>query len=192
MAPLLPDVAGQLGADLSPFCAVQGLRFEAGADAAAGPWRNFFVGLVGCVAPHEDDILWPNQACGLLRWTSGLGPVGAAVACPADSAAGAGDSQVQRRAYPADSGMACGSAAAGRRPARSQVLHRDRVLYNVRNAWDVAKFLSDPAKEDVEAHRANLLRLAAEREYRAGWARHMLRRRWGAATLRAMGLDQRV
>ena len=27
-----------------------------------------------------------------------------------------------------------------------QVLHRDRVLFNVRNGWDVAKFLSEPQK----------------------------------------------
>lgn len=40
---------------------------EAGEEEAAGgagPWRNFFVGLVGGVAPHEDDILWPNQVGG--------------------------------------------------------------------------------------------------------------------------------
>jgi hypothetical protein len=74
-------------------------------------------------------------------------------------------------------------------PLWLQVLHRDRVLFNVRNGWDVAKFLADPQREDVEAHRANLLRLAAERGYRRGWAWHMLRLRWGEATLRALGVD---
>lgn len=61
MAPLLPDVVGRLSADITPFCAVEGLSFRGLADSAEGPWRNFFVGLVGSVAAHEDDILWPNQ-----------------------------------------------------------------------------------------------------------------------------------
>ncbi|KAI7842535.1 hypothetical protein COHA_003772 [Chlorella ohadii] len=130
VSPLLPDLVGRLSADIAPFCSVSGLKFGP-ADAAAGPWRNFFVGLVGAVAADEDDILWPNQ-----------------------------------------------------------VLHRDRVLFNVRNGWDVAKFLSEPQKEDVEEHRDNLLRLAAERGYRRGWCWHMLRLRWGEATLRGMGLEK--
>lgn len=130
VSPLLPDLLGRLSADIAPFCSVSGLKFAA-ADAAAGPWRNYFVGLVGSVAADEDDILWPNQ-----------------------------------------------------------VLHRDRVLFNVRNGWDVAKFLSEPQKEDVEQHRDNLLRLAAERGYRRGWCWHMLRLRWGEATLRGMGLEK--
>lgn len=67
-------------------------------------------------------------------------------------------------------------------------MHRDRVLFNVRNGWDVAKFLADPQKEDVEAHRANLARLADERGYRPGWVWRMLCLRWGAAALHAMGL----
>lgn len=60
VSPLLPDLVGRLSADISPFCAVSGLQFGP-ADAAAGPWRNYFVGLVGAVAADEDDILWPNQ-----------------------------------------------------------------------------------------------------------------------------------
>ncbi len=75
------------------------------------------------------------------------------------------------------------------RPLSEQVLHRDRVLFNVRNGWDVARFLADPRREDVEAHRDNLARLAAERGYRRGWCGHMLRLRWGAATLRALGVE---
>lgn len=60
VSPLLPDLLGRLSADIAPFCSVSGLKFAA-ADAAAGPWRNYFVGLVGSVAADEDDILWPNQ-----------------------------------------------------------------------------------------------------------------------------------
>jgi hypothetical protein len=132
VSPLLPDLVGRLSADIAPFCSVSGLKFVP-ADAAAGPWRNYFVGLVGAVAADEDDILWPNQ-----------------------------------------------------------VLHRDRVLFNVRNGWDVAKFLSEPQQEDVEQHRDNLVRLAAERGYRRGWCWHMLRLRWGEATLRNMGLNEKL
>ena len=47
-----------------------------------------------------------------------------------------------------------------------------------------------PCREDVEQHRENLLRLAAERGYRRGWCWHMLRLRWGEATLRGMGLEK--
>jgi len=71
----------------------------------------------------------------------------------------------------------------------NQVLHRDRVLYNVRGADDVAKFLADPRKEDVESHAENLKRLAEERGYRRGWVWYMLRSRWGERVLKSMGLD---
>lgn len=27
----------------------------------AGPWRNYFIGVIGTFAPDEDDVLWPNQ-----------------------------------------------------------------------------------------------------------------------------------
>jgi len=70
----------------------------------------------------------------------------------------------------------------------NQVLHGDRVLYNVRSAADVARFLADPQLEDVRAHLDNLQRLAEERKYRQGWAGHMLRARWGAAALRRLGV----
>lgn len=76
-------------------------------------------------------------------------------------------------------------------PSLRQVMHRDRVLFNVRNGWDVAKFLSDPQKEDVAAHRANLERLAEERGHKLGWVWHMLCTRWGADTLRGLGLRKR-
>ena len=66
VTPLLPDLVGRLSGDIAPFCSVpKGMRFTAGgaggADEAGGAWRNFFEGLVGNVAAHEDDILWPNQ-----------------------------------------------------------------------------------------------------------------------------------
>ena len=68
VTPLLPDVVGRLSADIAPFCSVAGLRFGA-ADAEGGPWRNYFVGLVGAVAADEDDILWPNQARAVSFWS---------------------------------------------------------------------------------------------------------------------------
>lgn len=37
-----------------------------------------------------------------------------------------------------------------------QVLHGERSLYNARGGWDLARFLADPDKDDVEAHLANL------------------------------------
>ena len=71
----------------------------------------------------------------------------------------------------------------------NQILHRDRVLYNVRDAGDVARFLSDPRKEDVEAHALNLKRLATERGYRRGWCWYMLRSRWGLGVLKQLKND---
>lgn len=29
--------------------------------ARSGPWRNYFIGVIGTFAPDEDDVLWPNQ-----------------------------------------------------------------------------------------------------------------------------------
>ena len=37
-----------------------------------------------------------------------------------------------------------------------QVLHGERSLHNARGGWDLARFLADPDKDDVEAHLANL------------------------------------
>ena len=37
-----------------------------------------------------------------------------------------------------------------------QVLHGERSLYNARGGWDLARFLADPDRDDVEAHLANL------------------------------------
>jgi hypothetical protein len=69
----------------------------------------------------------------------------------------------------------------------NQVLHRDRVLFNVRSGEDVARFLADPRIEDVEGHVENLVRLAEERGYRKRWCWYMLRARWGEGTLKRFG-----
>jgi hypothetical protein len=37
-----------------------------------------------------------------------------------------------------------------------QVLHGERSLYNARGGWDLARFLADADRDDVEAHLANL------------------------------------
>jgi len=71
----------------------------------------------------------------------------------------------------------------------NQLQHRDRVLYNVRNADDVARFLADPRRADVEGHLENLQRLAAERGYRKGWCWYMLRTRWGEKLLQDLKID---
>ncbi len=39
---------------------VEGLAFS-DSDRRSGPWRNYFVGVVGAVAADENDVLWPNQ-----------------------------------------------------------------------------------------------------------------------------------
>lgn len=72
----------------------------------------------------------------------------------------------------------------------NQVLHKDRCLFNVRNAMDLAKFLSDPRKEDIESHKQNLERLAAERGYKSGWCWHLLRSRWGKRNLEKFGVTE--
>lgn len=72
----------------------------------------------------------------------------------------------------------------------NQVLHKDRCLFNVRDATDLARFLSDPRKEDVEKHLENLERLAIERNYKRGWCWHMLRSRWGEKNLHKMGFSK--
>ena len=58
--PLSGEVIEQLEGELEPFCYTAGLKFE-GSDERSGPWRNFFIGVVGSVDPQEEDVLWPNQ-----------------------------------------------------------------------------------------------------------------------------------
>lgn len=71
----------------------------------------------------------------------------------------------------------------------NQILHRDRVLYNMRNGLDIARFLADPTRRDVDLHLANLQRLARERRYHPAWCWHMLRARWGEQQLRRLGIE---
>ena len=130
VVPLDAQVVAHMTTELTPFCSVTGLNFGALADLRYGPWVNYFIGLVGDVAPDEADILWPNQ-----------------------------------------------------------VLHRDRVMYNVRDAGDMARFLADPKKEDVEEHAENLQRLAQERGYKKGWCWRMLVSRWGKRVLKNFEID---
>ncbi len=59
--PLSQDLVDELESDLQPFCAVVGLQFQE-CDERHGPWRNYYVGVVGDVGSEEDDVLWPNRA----------------------------------------------------------------------------------------------------------------------------------
>ena len=139
VSPLLPDVAGRLSADLSPFCSVgAGMRFSA-ADEAAGGWRNFFVGLVGGVAAHEDDILWPNQVCRGCCFPRVLLPC-LLPACAALGRAGRGGpcghrGGKRRGRLLAHTHARAPSSSLHAAPQPLQALHRDRVLCNVRNGW---------------------------------------------------------
>ena len=38
----------------------------------------------------------------------------------------------------------------------TQVLHGERMIYNVRDGEDLARFLADPVKADMEGHLENL------------------------------------
>ena len=74
----------------------------------------------------------------------------------------------------------------------NQVFHRDRILYNVREASDIAKFLENPRIEAINMHLENLNRLAADRGYHHGWCWYMLKARWGASVLRKFGIQSRA
>ena len=37
-----------------------------------------------------------------------------------------------------------------------QLICGDRVIHNVRNAWDITKFLAEPTVEDIAGHHFNL------------------------------------
>eukprot|EP00884_Botryococcus_braunii_P005634 jgi/Botrbrau1/15071/Bobra.0286s0004.2 len=66
----------------------------------------------------------------------------------------------------------------------NQVIHGDRTMHNLRGPQDLARFLADPTKADIEAHLINLRVLQEERRYREGWCHLMLKSRWGAKALR--------
>jgi hypothetical protein len=84
-----------------------------------------------------------------------------------------------------------GQVPSSLRPCCLQFLHGDRLLFNARGGDDLARFLADPRREDIEAHLENLTRLATERKYRPGWCWHMLRLRWGEAALQRHGITGR-
>lgn len=127
--PIEDKVVENVDIQMKPFYETDELVFEEQAELKSGPWRNYFIGIVGEVSAIEDGNLWPNQ-----------------------------------------------------------VLHKDRCLYNVRNASDLVKFLADPTKEDIESHLENLERLAEERRYKKGWCWHMLKTRWGERALQKYGI----
>lgn len=74
-------------------------------------------------------------------------------------------------------------------PPLLQLLHRDRVLHNARDALDVARFLAQPSRQDILSHLGHLRRIAADRGFRRGWCWHMLRQRWGTAALAEHGIE---
>ena len=58
--PVNDAMVEQLTEPLHCFATVEGLAFS-DSDRRTGPWRNYFVGVVGAVAADENDVLWPNQ-----------------------------------------------------------------------------------------------------------------------------------
>lgn len=72
--------------------------------------------------------------------------------------------------------------------AHWQMLHRERVMWNMRNADDVGRFLADPVPADIHEHKDNLRRLQQERRYHRGWTWHRLRARWGEKALHFAGM----
>jgi hypothetical protein len=129
VVPIEEEVIDKLDNTMDPFFESENLKFDDMAEFTSGPWRNYFIGVVGEVSVEEDGNLWPNQ-----------------------------------------------------------VLHKDRCLYNVRNASDLVKFLADPNEEDIKSHLSNLERLARERNYKRGWCWYMLKSRWGEQALAKFGI----
>lgn len=39
---------------------------------------------------------------------------------------------------------------------RLQLIHGDRTMYNARDGSDLARFLADPVREDIDSHLQNL------------------------------------
>lgn len=62
VCPLDAATMEALSMPLQPFCIVEaGTMVFSNCDEAAGPWRNYFVGIIGGFAADEDDVMWPNQ-----------------------------------------------------------------------------------------------------------------------------------
>lgn len=60
ICPLSKELVARLTCHMEPFCITSDLAFSR-CQVRAGPWRNYFIGVVGTFAPDEDDVLWPNQ-----------------------------------------------------------------------------------------------------------------------------------
>lgn len=60
ICPLNDQLVQHLTHEFEPFCTVNEMEFDK-ANSMSGPWRNYLVGVVGSIAPDEDDVLWPNQ-----------------------------------------------------------------------------------------------------------------------------------
>lgn len=68
------------------------------------------------------------------------------------------------------------------------MFHKRRARFNLRHARDLAHFLSDPSRADVEAHVANLKRRAAQEGWAPSFVVRCLVQRWGADTLQRFGI----
>lgn len=71
----------------------------------------------------------------------------------------------------------------------NQVLHGNRTMYNLRNGYDLARFLARPDQQNLEQHQQNLRRIAQERHYKPGWSWFVMKDRWGEASLRYFKID---
>lgn len=60
-----------------------------------------------------------------------------------------------------------------------------RVMHNVRNGWDIAKFLAQPTMADMAGHHANLKLIQEDRHYQPRWVWRMLSSRWGGDAVAA-------
>ncbi len=64
---LYPEVLDHISDTVEPFCITDknSMTFSK-PQFSHGPWKGYLVGVVGDVAAHEDDALWPNRVCSLL------------------------------------------------------------------------------------------------------------------------------
>ena len=64
---LYPEVLDHISDTVEPFCITDknSMTFS-NPQFSHGPWKGYLVGVVGDVAAHEDDALWPNRVCYML------------------------------------------------------------------------------------------------------------------------------
>lgn len=64
---LYPEVLDHIKDTVEPFCITDknSMTFSK-PQFSHGPWKGYLVGVVGDVAAHEDDALWPNRVCYML------------------------------------------------------------------------------------------------------------------------------